>query len=49
MERKDVALGKAAEAGVGVGVVVKPVTVEERVASLEAKMELLIKLLPARN
>ena len=49
MERKDVALGKAAKVGAGIGTTIEPTTLEERLAALEAKMELLIKLVTSKQ
>lgn len=43
MKNSDVALGKAAAIEAGVSIVVEPKTVEERLAALEAKIELLIE------
>lgn len=49
MNRKDVALGRAAIFDSGVGIVAKPKTVEERVAILEAKVKLLTEIVDHLN
>lgn len=46
MKNSDVALGRAAAVEAGVSTVVKPETIEERLAALEAKIELLAKSIP---
>lgn len=43
MKNSDVALGKAAAVEAGVGTIVKSETIEERLATLEAKIGLLIE------
>ena len=49
MQRKEVALGRAAKADAGVGIVAKPKTLEERVAILEAQIALLVKTISGFN
>lgn len=43
MKNSDIALGKAAITGTGVGTIVEPKTVEERLTALEAKIGVLVE------
>ncbi len=49
MEKRDVALGKAAVADAGLGTAAQPITTEERVAILESKVDLVLKMLTAND
>lgn len=49
MNRKEVALGQAAIVESGVGTTAKPASLEERVAILETKIDMILKMLAANG
>lgn len=49
MERGDVALGKASIVEAGTGTVSEPSSVDDRLAVLEAKMDMILKMLTAND
>lgn len=49
MHRKDVALGRAAVVESGVGKTMKPTSLEERIAVLETKLDMVLKMLTANG
>lgn len=49
MNKKDIALGRAASAESGVGVTSRPASLDERVTVLESKLDMILKMLIANG